>query len=248
LLTHVDANGTPLCDTSCPLLHSMTGGEEREAEVYLHHKEGHRVPVNVRTFPVIDAAGEIQGAVEVFTDRSTLQATLEKLERLSLEAETDPLTGVGNRRSMEAKLGVHVGERRKKGAAVGVLFLDIDHFKDINDRFGHEAGDRTLRMVTETLRRNMRASDSLARWGGDEFVALLREIDPPSVQDLAEKLRSLVASSYLALPSGPELRATISIGGTLLRREDTEESVIARADHLLYESKSGGRNRLTWQA
>ena len=90
----------------------------------------------------------------------------------------DPLTGVGNRRSMEDRLARCVAERRRAGAAVGVLFIDIDHFKSINDIYGHEIGDRVLKMIAETLKHNLRFSDSLARWGGDEFLVLLRQVGP----------------------------------------------------------------------
>ena len=247
-LTHVDAEGNPLCDTSCPLMATLTNGETSEVEVFLHHKEGHRVPVHIRTFPVHDPAGDVEGVVEVFTDDSALATALERVEQLSLEAETDPLTGVGNRRSMETRLETYATERRKAGRSIGVLFIDIDHFKSVNDVFGHGTGDRVLRMVTETVRHNLRASDSLARWGGDEFVALVDHVDANALKSLAEKLRVLVASSYLVLDDGARLSVTVSIGGTLLRPSDTAQTVFARADHLLYESKAAGRNRLTWAA
>jgi diguanylate cyclase (GGDEF)-like protein/PAS domain S-box-containing protein len=246
LLTHVE--GTPLCDTSCPLVATLTSGEPSEVEVFLHHKEGHRIPVRIRTFPVRDAGGGVEGVVEVFTDDSALAAALERVQQLSVEAETDPLTGVGNRRSMETRLEAHATERRKAGQSVGVLFIDIDHFKDVNDVFGHGTGDRVLKMVTETVRHNLRASDTLARWGGDEFVALLDHVDADALKSLAEKLRVLVASSYLVLDDGARLNVTVSIGGTLLRPGDTAQTAFARADHLLYESKVTGRNRLTWAA
>jgi diguanylate cyclase (GGDEF)-like protein/PAS domain S-box-containing protein len=248
LLTHVDAEGAPLCETRCPLTATLTDGETSEVDVFLHHKAGHRIPVHIRTFPVHDAAGGIEGVVEVFTDDSALAAALQRVEQLSLEAETDPLTGVGNRRSTETRLEAKAAERRKAGRSMGILFIDIDHFKNINDVFGHTTGDRVLRMVTETVRHNLRASDWLARWGGDEFVALLDHVDASALKSLAEKLRVLVASSYLVLDDGARLSATVSIGGTLLRPGDTSETVFARADHLLYQSKAAGRNRLTWAA
>jgi diguanylate cyclase (GGDEF)-like protein/PAS domain S-box-containing protein len=248
LLAHVDAEGTPLCDTMCPLVAALAAGETRESEVFLHHKEGHRVPVRIRTFPVYDGAGRLEGAAQIFTDNSALLAALESVERLSVQADIDPLTGVGNRRSMQARIDAHAAERRRAGSSVGLLFIDIDHFKAINDDFGHGTGDRVLRMVAETIRHNLRTSDSLARWGGDEFLALLHRVDAQSLQALAEKLRALVASSFLILGNGAGLSVTVSIGGTLLRQGETAHTAVARADHLLYESKTRGRNRLTWAA
>ena len=248
ILTHVDAQGHPLCETNCPLSAALTDCLVQEAEVYLHHKDGYRVPVSVRVYPVCEEDGSVQGLVEVFTDNSPLLAALEMVAELSVEADTDVLTGVGNRRSMETAIDTGIAERRKSEGHIGVLFADIDHFKDINDTFGHETGDRVLKMVTETFRRNLRASDSIGRWGGDEFLAVLRSIDAEGIRLLAEKLRSLVASSYLTLADGTELRVTVSVGITLIRPSDTGESLLARADRLLYESKSQGRNQLTWQA
>ncbi len=248
ILTHVDVAGQPLCETSCPLSAALTDCLVQEAEVYLHHKEGYRVPVSVRVYPVCEADGSVRGLVEVFTDNSPLFDALEKVAELSAEADTDVLTGVGNRRSMESAIETGIAERRKSEGHIGVLFADIDHFKHINDTFGHETGDRVLKMVTETFRHNLRASDSIGRWGGDEFLAVLRSIDSEGIRLLAEKLRSLVASSYLTLEDGTELRVTVSVGITLIRPSDTGESLVARADRLLYESKSQGRNQLSWQA
>ncbi len=246
ILTHVDENGVPLCETSCPLVSSLSNCQTSEARVFLHHKQGFRVPVRVRVFPVCDQDGAVEGVIEVFTDDSPLVAALEKLQQLSEEAETDALTGVGNRRRLEAELGSCVNDRRKSDGTVGVLFIDIDHFKRVNDTYGHETGDRVLKMVTETLRRNLRTSDSLARWGGDEFLAVVRDTQADALRVLAQKLRSLIQSSYLTLPDGTELRVTASMGVTVLRPDDTNESVLARVDKLLYESKSAGRDRLTW--
>jgi diguanylate cyclase (GGDEF)-like protein len=128
-----------------------------------------------------------------------------------------------------------------------VLFADIDHFKDVNDTYGHDAGDRVLKMVAQTLRHNLRSADVLARWGGEEFLALLHGVDKGVLAATAEKLRILVASSFFEV-DGAEVRVTISLGATLLRPDDTPHSVVARADALLYESKAEGRNRYTLAA
>jgi diguanylate cyclase (GGDEF)-like protein/PAS domain S-box-containing protein len=245
ILMHVDEEGNSLCHGGCPLASTLSDGQTREAQVYLHHREGHRVPVLVRTSPIFGSDG-IEGAVEVFSDNSTLLAALKRVEELSVEMETDPLTGVGNRRSMELKLNACVTERRRLEASAGVLFADIDHFKNVNDTFGHETGDEVLKMVAETLKHNLRASDDLARWGGEEFLILLRRIDARELPAIGEKLRMLVANSYLDT-DGVELRVTISLGGTLLRTSDTRQTLVARADRLLYKSKDAGRNRFTWE-
>ncbi len=223
-------------------------GEAPEARVYLHHKSGHRVPVWVRATAVHDKDGQVEGTVEVFSDNSLLVEALRQVEELSVEVETDPLTGLGNRRSMLARLDAYRAERRRLEAAAGVLFIDIDHFKHVNDTYGHEIGDRVLKMVAETMRQNVRSSDWAARWGGEEFLVLLPHVDSEGLLSMGEKLRILVANSFLTIDQGKEVRVTISLGGTLFRPGDTSKTVVARADRLLYESKSKGRNRTTWAA
>jgi diguanylate cyclase (GGDEF)-like protein/PAS domain S-box-containing protein len=247
ILMHVDVGGKALCGDGCPLVAAMAGGTP-EARVYLHHKDGHRVPVWVRATAVYDKAGQVEGTVEVFSDNSLLVAALRQVEELSVEVETDPLTGLGNRRSMQARLDAYVAERRRPGAAAGLLFIDIDHFKNVNDTHGHDIGDRVLKMVAETIRQNVRSSDWAARWGGEEFLVLLPHVDSNGLLAMGEKLRILVANSFLTIAPGKEVRVTISLGGTLFRPRDTRQTVVARADGLLYESKSKGRNLITWAA
>ena len=247
LLMHVDDNGRALCQNGCPLAATLADGQVRETQVYLHHARGHRVPVLVRTAPIYGPSGEIDGAVETFSDNSSLMAALKRVRELSAVAITDPLTGIGNRRSIELKLEGCLAECRRLGVAAGVLFIDIDRFKGVNDTFGHDVGDRVLRMVAETLKHNLRSSDSLGRWGGEEFLALLLDIDAEQLLLAAEKLRMLVANSYLSLGK-VDLRVTISLGATLTRLDDTPETLIKRVDSLMYESKSAGRNRFTLAA
>ena len=247
ILMHVDDEGKALCGDGCPLVAAMAG-ETPEARVYLHHKDGQRVPVWVRATAVHDEAGQVDGTVEVFSDNSLLVAALRQVDELSVEVETDPLTELGNRRSMLARLDAYGAERRQREAAAGVLFIDIDHFKNVNDTYGHEIGDRVLKMVAQTIGQNVRSSDWAARWGGEEFLVLLPRVDSDGLLSMGEKLRILVANSFLTIDQGIEVRVTISLGGTLFRPSDTRETVVARADGLLYKSKSKGRNRTTWAA
>ena len=125
-----------------------------------------------------------------------------------------------------------------------MLFADVDHFKAINDNFGHHVGDRVLATVARTLASNVRASDVVSRWGGEEFVALLGNVDALRLDALADKLRQLVATSSVTV-TDRNLRVTVSIGATLMRIDDNPATLIARADRLMYESKQGGRNRVT---
>jgi diguanylate cyclase (GGDEF)-like protein len=123
--------------------------------------------------------------------------------------------------------------------------MDVDHFKQVNDTHGHATGDDVLRMVANTVQYALRATDTLGRWGGEEFVAILYELQSEdNLQDIAEKVRTLVEVSRLDF-NGQGVTVTISIGGTLILPSDTPETLIQRADELMYRSKQVGRNRLT---
>jgi len=247
VLVHVDERGASLCQGGCPLSETLADGKPREVQAYLHHRAGHRIPVLVRTSPMYGPNGEITGVVETFSDNSTLIEALRRVDELALETEMDSLTEIGNRRGMELKLQAAQEECCQLGRCSGVLFVDIDHFKNVNDTYGHEAGDRVLRMVAQTIKHNLRSSDTVARWGGEEFLALLHGVNKKVLAATAEKLRMLVANSYLEV-GGVDVRVTISLGATLIQPDDTAQGVVARADALLYESKAKGRNVITLAA
>ena len=245
LLNHVTANGVQLCLNHCPLAAVMEDGKEREVEVYLHHANGHRVPVMIRASPIRDRNGEIIGAVESFSNNASMIDTRSKLRALRRAVTTDPLTGIGNRKLLEGRLTAAIAECQNSSSAAGLLFIDVDHFKLVNDTFGHNTGDMVLRMVTQTLRLALRATDTVGRWGGEEFIAILYEIqDQVALKAAAEKVRTLVECSRLDLHER-RLAVTISIGGTMLQPGDTPELLVQRADALMYRSKQAGRNHVT---
>jgi diguanylate cyclase (GGDEF)-like protein/PAS domain S-box-containing protein len=244
LLCHMDETGRVLCLDGCPLMATRDDGVEREARVFLRHADGHRVPVLVRAAPVRDARGEIAGAAESFTDDSARIEALRRAAELEALAYLDPLTGLGNRRYAEDVIAARLREMERTGAEFGVLFADLDHFKALNDRLGHAAGDEALRMTGRTLSASLRAYDFAGRWGGEEFVVAVVRVDGDGLKRIAERFRLLMAASPLR-QSGSEAALTVSLGITLAREGDTPESLVARADAAMYESKSAGRNRTT---
>ena len=245
LLNHVNDQGLILCNEHCPMAATMQDGKPREAYVYLHHAEGHRVPVQIRSTPIRDKSGTIIGAVETFNKGVSPEYTERRIRKLQQTALLDPLTAIGNRRHLESRLKISMIDFRENRFSFGLLFCDIDHFKNINDTFGHSLGDKVLRMIAQTLRANIRDADTMGRWGGEEFLLILQGTDTDALLATGEKLLNLVRNSHLTLPDGRILSATISIGGTLVRKEDTVDSVVDRADRLMYQSKANGRNRVT---
>ena len=228
----------------CPLQATIANGKQREAEVYLHHADGYRVPVLVRTSPIRKENGEIVGGVETFSDNTSLLTIRRLASKLEQTVLLDPLTGVGNRRHIEIRLQSALSEFQQHRIPVGILFIDIDYFKQMNDKSGHTAGDQVLRMVANTIQHNIRNEDTLARWGGEEFIVLLTGIDQASLVNTAEKPCTLVENSHLTV-DGKEISVTISIGTTLARLEDDLNTFLIRADQNMYRSKLAGRNRVT---
>jgi diguanylate cyclase (GGDEF)-like protein len=212
--------------------------------VILHHKHWHRVPLLVRVTPIRDAQGEIIGAVKVFSDNSHQKAAQEEIERLRALALLDPLTGIGNRRFIENNTHNRLEELRRYGLSFGIILIDIDHFKAVNDTFGHLVGDDVLKMVARTLAHNVRAFDAVGRWGGEEFVVIAQNVSIATLESLAERLRVLIEQSSLPV-ADTVVHVTVSLGATLARRTDTPASILGRADQMLYVSKQRGRNRVS---
>ena len=244
ILIHVDAEGRKLCQTACPALATISDGRTRTTEAYLHHKDGHRVPVLIKTISTRDIEGHVTGAVEVFTDRSSPLALESRLHQLEDLAMLDPLTGIPNRRYMETALKTKLDEMHRYGWGMGVIFADIDDFKRLNDEYGHHLGDEVLRIVTRNLLHNSRLSDIPCRWGGEEFVVISDNVKPVTHRAIAERYRMLVETSTISTTMAP-IRITISVGATLAVVDDTPLSLVERADRLMYESKRAGKNRVT---
>lgn len=244
ILDHVTDAGEHLCTESCPLMATIRDGTPRETEVHLRHVEGYRIPVLVRTTPIYDEQGKIVGAVEVFSNNQTLMKIRRRVDQLEQDVHRDALTGLGNRALLEMKLASALREYQEYGVPFGVLFMDIDRFKSINDTYGHQAGDAVLKNLSKNLSRHLRNTDVCGRWGGEEFVAILHNVDESNILKIAGKLLAMIANSTTTIED-IKLSATVSIGATVIRETDTRESIIQRADALMYQSKQAGRNRVT---
>ncbi len=160
-------------------------------------------------------------------------------DQLQVMASQDPLTGARNRRAMNEELKIAVASHRRHKHSYGVLIMDLDHFKQVNDRCGHHAGDQVLIAFVEIMQRVSRSEDRLFRFGGEEFLLLLPNTDLSGLHSVAQNLLTRV-SAELYSPVGP---VTVSIGGAVLQSGEHWESWMQRADTCLYEAKSAGRNR-----
>ncbi len=243
ILIHVDGRGRSLCLGGCPLACTLKDRKTRRNSVFLHHRQGHRIPVRVRVSPLLDEKGNVAGAAEFFSDISEKPELEKRVQKLEKMAMNDRLTGVANRRYCETYLQARLEEFKRFTWPLGVIFFDIDDFKKLNDRYSHRVGDRALKTVARTLQRNIRSIDQAGRWGGEEFLIILRNTDKKDLRRIAEKLRLLVERSVFWEKDAP-VRVTLSGGATLARPNDTIVTLVERADLLMYEGKKAGKNRV----
>jgi len=155
------------------------------------------------------------------------------------EVRTDPLTGVRNRRALDEILDMLSAMHERHGQTFSVAIFDVDHFKDVNDQFGHLTGDRVLQGLARLIEEEIRQSDVLARYGGEEFVVTMPDTSLSEARQLAERLRERVAGDQVA-----DVRVTLSGGVATITDEDDIASLMSRADAALYEAKAAGRDRI----
>ena len=242
LLRHVTDRGQQLCRLGCPLLAVMKDGKTREADVFMHHKDGHRVPITVRGQTLLSPSGEIIGSVEVFHTRGTNPYAA--LRRDRKDDSLDTVTGLAPRHFGAVHLKALMLAVAEQTTTLGVLYVDADHFKDVNDTFGHKTGDEVLRMVGQSIVNGLRRGDIPVRWGGEEFLALMPGTDQAGLRAAAERVRMLAENSWIQ-KGELQVRVTISVGATMALPTETGDDLVDRADKFMYASKQGGRNRVT---
>ncbi len=215
-------------------LSALTRGAERVAEGDLDV----RLPVGRND--------ELGFATTVFNEMvAKLKLSQTELEQL---ATTDPLTGLNNRKQVMTILQDHYEYYRRYKRVFSVLMLDVDHFKVVNDTYGHQAGDTVLKQVAELFNKNLRIVDSAGRYGGEEFIVILAESGMDESIQVAERIRKAVAS-HIFIHEDQEIQVHISVGiGRVQEQDGHEQKVVTRADLALYRAKNEGRNRVFYQA
>jgi diguanylate cyclase (GGDEF)-like protein len=197
----------------------------------------------IRNFAQLERIGRLRRK----SDRYMVE--LERLHHaLELTAQTDPLTGTGNRRRLAEDLRAVRAHIARSSFTYGIAELDLDHFKLVNDRYGHAGGDDVLQQVAHAIKHSLRAQDAIYRLGGEEFLVLLSVPDLDGLTAAAERLRTVVADLAIEhIDNGPHGTVSVSIGATFIGPSDldqTDDEWIARADAALYEAKDAGRNRV----
>ncbi len=175
------------------------------------------------------------GALIFDRSRKAIFISQQELHQLAV---TDELTGVFNRNHLNSVLSQEMARDLRYDKTFGLLLIDIDHFKKINDTFGHTVGDEVLRQMAQLLSASIRANDTLVRWGGEEFVVIAIEVDEKTLMHLCEKLRRNIEDHCY----GAVDKVTVSIGATLFRKDDSQDTLLSRADNALYKANDNGRN------
>lgn len=191
-----------------------------------------------------EITNQISGILEVEGIKMNL-ATYEESRKLKDILTKDDLTGISNRRYIDFYLNNKIKEAEEFNATFGILFFDIDHFKKVNDTYGHIIGDEILKMVSKTLNTNIRSEDFIGRWGGEEFIAVFNIPNISELNDIASKLKTIISKAAFKIDDSQSLSVTVSIGGTMFIQKEGITSLISRADELMYESKESGRDKIT---
>ncbi|VAX09581.1 hypothetical protein MNBD_GAMMA25-2208 [hydrothermal vent metagenome] len=207
--------------------------------------------LKARRYTKDSATDFLQRMVEIFAVCFENAINNEKVKLLGL---LDPLTGVHNRRYFDQRLAEEVSQSRRQKKPLSCLFLDIDHFKVFNDNYGHQIGDRVLQDVANVIKSQMRLSDVLGRFGGEEFSILLTNTAEKEALEIAERIRQSIEANKLELDTDTHLSITLSAGCSTLdanfnqdSHSDSGEQLIAAADSALYEAKESGRNRVNFK-
>ncbi len=231
-------DGSPYPASEHPSLLALKAGVQvDEAVMGIPKRDGGTLWLAVNARPVPGADGSIQGAVTSFVDISERK---QKADAIRRAAESDFLTGLKNRYAMNKALRDELARAERYGEPLSALFLDIDYFKKVNDRYGHDTGDEVLRGVAAVIASALRGSDIASRWGGEEFLIIAPHSNAAEAGALAERIRRAIEAATM----GQAIRVTVSIGHTSYRKGDDIDALVNRADKALYNAKEGGRNRV----
>ncbi len=245
LLDHSDRFGTCLCHRDCPLAQAMRLDRPAQERLFLRHKDGRRISVDVRIMPVRKDDGAIIGGVEIFCDATPSVVVESAFRQVREAADRDPLTGLANRRYLDRMLTHYLDKIGPSRQPFSIIMADLDHFKEINDTWGHMIGDQALVQFAAVLQNQCRPVDLVARFGGEEFVVLLPGLALETAVPIARRLRKRAVT---ATPESlGERKLTASFGVTEATFGESASQILIRADTALYRAKSLGRDRVEFE-
>ena len=242
MLQMVDQQGITIEDDDCPVALSVSAGTQVMGRVDIVGRSGRRLKVNVQITPVTDKRGTPWGATLLLQDASSEASLEERCQTLHAEMTRDPLTQVANRAEFDRTLVLFVDAHQETDLPCSLIMADIDHFKKINDTFGHQAGDEAIVSFAKLLKSMCRAGDVVARYGGEEFAVLCADCDNATAATRAEQIRKRLAETTHAVLGNHSF--TASFGVSQLQAGDKPETLLRRSDRALLQAKEQGRNQV----
>lgn len=232
--------GDTMESEECPVITSLECGSQSFRRLTIRGRTGGDIAVDSHTIPVVTDDAVIAGAAIILHDASSEITLAQRVEHLRDRAAKDPMTQVANRAEFDRTLEILVQQFRQRGTVTSLIICDLDRFKQVNDVFGHQAGDDAIKSLATLLQNSSRSGDLVARYGGEEFVLLCVDCDNATAARRAEKIRQTLAKTPQPRLDGRSI--TASFGVTEIQPGDTAETALRRADRALLTAKSQGRN------
>jgi diguanylate cyclase (GGDEF)-like protein len=244
ILNHVDSKGKALCKDGCPLHETIDTGTTCNAKVYLHHKEGHRVPVIIRTVPVFDE-DEIVGAVEFFKQDSEQFNFYEMIKNSKLDLYLDQKNDIPNRRYVEEKYNSYVNDYKNNKEQFAILLVDIDDLSAINEKYSRAIGDEIIYICSQSLVENTEMNDVLCMWDSQDYVGLFKFKNSDDLKEKVNLLTEMVNKSCLRNEQ-IELCPTVSVGVVNFVENETLHFYVNQARKSLNKAKASGKNSIAF--
>lgn len=241
LLAHCDRNFTLLCDGNCPLKGAIEDGRPREASLYLRHKKGSRVPVNVRAVPIRDANGVIIGAAETFDESGDTAVLNPRVNAQAVRNRNNERTGVWEESFTRRYLKACLRDYEESGIPFGLLLIAVDDLSPFRQSYGGQAVLKMLETVGETMARSLREDDIIGDWTGNRFLALMVNCPAENLARVTLRLKRMAGMAEMAW-WGERLSVTVSIGGAAVAANDTVDSLLARSETALRACACKGGN------
>ena len=242
LLDMCNTAGRRIRDEDCPVARALANDSPLRPRLEILGRHGGHVAIDLHAIPVHSSDGQVQGATVLLHDAEPEATLEEKCEALHAEVTKDPMTKVANRAEFDRMQALFMETHQQAGQPCSLIMTDIDHFKSINDTYGHQAGDEAIITVANLLKQMCRGSDLVARYGGEEFAVLCADCSAADAAKRAEQIRRKLSETPHA--SLGNKRITASFGVTQLQPGDTTESMLRRADQGLLTAKAKGRNQV----
>jgi len=237
-----------ICD-NCLVQKTFETAKPCTKEKLIHTTNGSQMWIEIYTYPILDKHGNVSNVIEYtrdITKRKRIETERDILiDKLQTLSNTDELTGLYNRRALIEKLGEEIKRAKRYNSELSLIICDLDFFKEINDSYGHDIGDRVLEAIATRIKESLRDIDIVGRYGGDEFLIILPETNLKGAKQIAERIRQLISKVKVYINNSIKIKTTASLGIAKFNpiKEDIK-SFIKRADNALYMAKGKGRNRV----